>query len=98
MTAKPKPKKATITAKSGTTPATYKAKAKPASRKQPKPKDEVIPGRPMGERGQGRKPIAPELRLQVFTVRLSAERREKVAALGKEWLVRAIDRAKLAEA
>lgn len=93
---KHKPKKNIITApKSGATPATYKGKSK--SRKQPKPKDEVMPGRPMGERGQGRKPIAPELRLQVFTVRLSIERREKIAALGKEWLERAIDRAKLAE-
>jgi len=94
-----KPKKApppTITSPKGVTPGQYKGT--PVHRKQPKPKSEVMPGRPMGERGQGRKPIAPELRLQPITVRLSIERREKMIALGKEWLEKAIDRAKLAEA
>ena len=55
---KHRPKKDIITAPSGVTPTTYKGEG--VHRKQRKPKNpDPIPGRPMGERNQGRKPIAP---------------------------------------
>jgi hypothetical protein len=50
--------------------------------------------RPMGERGQGRKPLPPEEQTKPRSVRLTDVRWEKLKLLGSEWLNKAIDRAK----
>ncbi len=50
--------------------------------------------RPMNDRGQGRKPNAPEDQTKPRSVRLNDARWEKLKRLGSDWLAKAIDKAK----
>lgn len=49
-------------------------------------------------RGQGRKPLPDDERTVVVTVRLTPARRDKLRRLGAQWLAKAVDRAKEADA
>jgi hypothetical protein len=52
--------------------------------------------RPPNDRGQGRKPLPPEQKATVGSIRLTPAQWEKFAALGGvAWLRQKIDRAKL---
>ena len=94
MPTKPATKKAApIVSAKGVMPTTYKGK--PVSRKQPTPKSEIVPMRPMGERNQGRKPMDPAKKQQLYTLRLPPDLRDKIIALGKDWLVTQIKHAKV---
>lgn len=48
----------------------------------------------MNDRGQGRKPNAPEDQTKPRSVRLTDARWEKLKRLGSEWLAKQIDKAK----
>ena len=50
--------------------------------------------RPMNDRGQGRKPNAPEDQTKPRSVRLNDVRWEKLKRLGSDWLAKAVDKAK----
>jgi hypothetical protein len=52
--------------------------------------------RPPNDRGQGRKPLPPEEKVRVRTVRMTDEQWAKFSALGgAAWLRERIDRAKM---
>ena len=53
------------------------------------------PKRPIGQRGQGRKPLQEGVETVTFTLRMTPEQKAKVIALGGgKWVRDRIDRAK----
>jgi hypothetical protein len=56
---------------------------------------EQTPARPMGARGQGRKPLKAGVESVVFAARMTPDMREKLVRLGgQEWLRKQIQKAK----